>query len=393
LRALHVPRSELVCLVAGPLSRASERALASSGWALARVPTVANPAQGDVAAFGAARHPAKLARVYSKLAVFNLTAYARVVYLDADTLVVPPGADALFRCRGALCAALRHSERFNSGVMVLAPRAATARNMSALLSTLPSYTGCAACVHKRVCDADNCTLMFLRVCRCARVRGDTCSGDQGFLNAYFAALPGAPLFDPDAAGRDDDADDNSADDADCDGGGDEAAALWRLPTRYNADVGLYVLNRRARGEAPHARCSQLCVVRARGVGLMKYARVRLLSRSNRWPLPRESLRVLHFTLGPLKPWQWWAPWLVPAAAEWQAVRARTPGAAVLLGAGAPWRDALGALLRLAAPWLALGASHAATQDAWRALRSIVVPHLLRCAAVCRSIDDGRAAAL
>jgi hypothetical protein len=131
-----------VCLVSSPLSRRSERALGACGWALVRVPAVANPGRGAAAAFGAARFPSKLRHVYAKLAVFNLTAYKRVVYLDADTLVVPPGADALFRCAGALCAALRHSERFNSGVMVLEPHAATARNMSALLRTLPSYTGC-----------------------------------------------------------------------------------------------------------------------------------------------------------------------------------------------------------------------------------------------------------
>ena len=71
-----------------------------------------------------------------------------------------------------------------------------------------------------------------------------------------------------------------------------------------------------------------------------------------WPLPRDSLRVLHFTLGPLKPWQWWAPWLVPAAAEWQAVRRREE-AATKIGSSAG--DALGSLLRLAAPALALGA--------------------------------------
>ena len=46
--------------------------------------------------------------------------------------------------------------------------------------------------------------------------------------------------------------------------------------------------------------------------------------SERWPLPESSLRVLHFTLGPLKPWHWFAPALVPAAAAWQDVRRRTP---------------------------------------------------------------------
>jgi hypothetical protein len=81
--------------------------------------------------------------------------------------------------------------------------------------------------------------MRVRLPSVLRSRAD--SGDQGFLNAYFTALPGAPLFDPDAASADGDGADG-ADDADS--SSDDAAALWRLPTRYNADVGLYVLNRR-----------------------------------------------------------------------------------------------------------------------------------------------------
>ena len=56
------------------------------------------------------------------------------------------------------------------------------------------------------------------------------------MNAYFADLPAAPLFDPQRA--------TSA------GGG---AELYRLPTAYNADVGLYVLN----GCAPLAHATFL----------------------------------------------------------------------------------------------------------------------------------------
>jgi hypothetical protein len=127
--------SALVCLVAAPLSQRSRGALRRAGWALQAAPRVASP-HASVA-------PAKLRHVFAKLAVFNLTRFDRVVYLDADTLVLPPGADELFGCRAALCAALRHSERFNSGVMVLTPNAATTANMSRLITVLPSYTGCA----------------------------------------------------------------------------------------------------------------------------------------------------------------------------------------------------------------------------------------------------------
>ncbi|KAJ0448695.1 putative glucuronosyltransferase [Helianthus annuus] len=42
-----------------------------------------------------------------------------LVYLDADTIVVK-NIDVLFKC-GKFCANLKHSERLNSGVMVVEP--------------------------------------------------------------------------------------------------------------------------------------------------------------------------------------------------------------------------------------------------------------------------------
>lgn len=62
-----------------------------------------------------------------------------VVYLDADVLPLR-NTDELFTCPG-LCATLRHSERLNSGVMVVRPSAATMQDMMARMPHLPSYTG------------------------------------------------------------------------------------------------------------------------------------------------------------------------------------------------------------------------------------------------------------
>lgn len=63
-----------------------------------------------------------------------------VVYLDADALVVR-NMDEAFGCAG-FCAALRHSERLNSGVMVVRPSAAVFDDMLSKIGQLPSYTGC-----------------------------------------------------------------------------------------------------------------------------------------------------------------------------------------------------------------------------------------------------------
>ena len=40
-----------------------------------------------------------------------------------------------------------------------------------------------------------------------------------------------------------------------------------------------------------------------------------------WTIPRSTIRIMHFTLGPIKPWQWWAPWIADECATWQDARA------------------------------------------------------------------------
>jgi len=61
------------------------------------------------------------------------------VYLDADTIVIK-NIDDLFKC-GKFCANLKHSERLNSGVLVVEPSEALFKDMMRQISTLPSYTG------------------------------------------------------------------------------------------------------------------------------------------------------------------------------------------------------------------------------------------------------------
>jgi hypothetical protein len=87
---------QMVCLVAGPpLTSAAQHQLEAAGWELTNVPSIANPM---------AHHPAKLKRVFSKLAILGLP-FSRVVYLDADTLVVSQGAEKLFLCPATICGA------------------------------------------------------------------------------------------------------------------------------------------------------------------------------------------------------------------------------------------------------------------------------------------------
>ncbi|CAN8244023.1 unnamed protein product [Cochlearia groenlandica] len=217
---------DMVALVSDGVSDYSKKLLKADGWKVEKISLLANPNQV---------HPTRFWGVYTKLKIFNMTAYKKVVYLDADTIVVK-NIDDLFKC-SKFCANLKHSERLNSGVMVVEPSKARFDDMMRKVKTLSSYTG----------------------------------GDQGFLNSYYPDFPNARVFDPTLS--------------------PEALKtrpvpdMERLSTLYNADVGLYML-------------------------------------ANKWMVDDSKLHVIHYTLGPLKPWDWWTAWLVKPVDAWQSIRVK-----------------------------------------------------------------------
>lgn len=215
---------DMVALVSDGVSDFAKKLLQADGWKVELISLLANPNQV---------RPKRFWGVYTKLKIFNMTRYKKVVYLDADTIVVKNIED-LFQC-GRFCANLKHSERLNSGVMVVEPSATLFEDMMRQVNSLPSYTG----------------------------------GDQGFLNSYYADFPNAHLFVPNLSAEIR----NSR----------QQPEMERLSTLYNADVGLYML-------------------------------------ANKWMVDERELRVIHYTLGPLKPWDWWTAWLVKPVDVWQNVR-------------------------------------------------------------------------
>ncbi len=244
---------DLVVIVAGEhVSDDNLAILAADGWRIYRTDTIQNPSLWTQA--GGHGFPRKFWGVYTKLMIFNMTTepfkYKRLVYLDADT-VAARNIDELFLCDASLCAVLRHSERFNSGVMVLEPSEETLKDMLNHIQTTPSYTG----------------------------------GDQGFLNEYFSDFASSPLFDPSTSlGQTFSSQTFSSQRQNT-----SIHTLARLPTIYNADLGLYIAN------------------------------------SNRWMLPRDKIGVIHFTFGPFKPWQWYSSWILSENGQyWQSLRAELP---------------------------------------------------------------------
>ncbi|KAK7285898.1 hypothetical protein RJT34_20683 [Clitoria ternatea] len=215
---------DMVVLVSDGVSDYAKTLLRADGWIVEMISLLANPNRV---------RPKRFWGVYTKLKIFNMTDYKKVVYLDADTIVVK-NIDDLFKC-GKFCANLKHSERLNSGVMVVEPSETVFKDMVRKIKTTASYTG----------------------------------GDQGFLNSYYSEFPNAHVFEPNLTPEVL----NSR----------PVPEMERLSTLYNADVGLYML-------------------------------------ANKWMVDENELRVIHYTLGPLKPWDWWTSWLLKPVDVWQDVR-------------------------------------------------------------------------
>ncbi|KAG6434229.1 hypothetical protein SASPL_105852 [Salvia splendens] len=226
---------DMVALVSDGVSDYAKKLLQADGWIVKTISLLENPNQ---------IRPTRFWGVYTKLKIFDMTDYKKgdilsarlsrvVVYLDADTIVVKNIED-LFKCN-KFCANLKHSERLNSGVMVVEPSEKVFKDMSSKINTMYSYTG----------------------------------GDQGFLNSYFPDFANARLFDPQASPEEIKS--------------RPLPQMERLSTLYNADVGLYML-------------------------------------ANKWMVDEKELRVIHYTLGPLKPWDWWTHWLVKPVDVWQNAR-------------------------------------------------------------------------
>lgn len=243
-------QKDLVC-IASDASEESIRTLEGDGWKVVVAETIQNPSTGPGHKF-----PKRFWGVYTKLSIFKLP-YKKVIYLDADTIVVKSIEDA-FECGGktGFCVNLKHSEHVNTGVMVVSPSVAMFQAMMDKIATTPSYTG----------------------------------GDQGFVDNFFADFASAPVFQPEQVVDDPQA--NAMKERVGKGlKGPMGVEMLRLPAEYNADVGLYLFN------------------------------------SERWSIPESKLRVIHFTLGPIKPWNWWSSWLLKPGAQWQYFRSHLSHAA------------------------------------------------------------------
>ena len=141
----------MIAFVTDEVTTSTVNNLRAEGWRVRKVDKVANPN---------AQFPSRFDGVYTKLKIFELDDECeKVVFLDADTFVVKNPNRAFEACPG-FCVVMRHSERFNTGVMVLTPGKEITEKLFDLVSTTESYTG----------------------------------GEQGMLNTLFYKMVDAPLI-------------------------------------------------------------------------------------------------------------------------------------------------------------------------------------------------------
>jgi lipopolysaccharide biosynthesis glycosyltransferase len=144
-----IPR---VAMVTADIGASVRERLKRRGWALRDVAAIEQPTS-DKPLY------ARFSAVFTKLRAWQLCEFERVVFLDADTLVLK-NIDALFeRSHFAAAPDFFMPDRFNSGVMVLEPSEATFAAMMQALPLTATYDG----------------------------------GDQGFLNSYFSNWYAMPV--------------------------------------------------------------------------------------------------------------------------------------------------------------------------------------------------------
>ncbi len=217
---------DLIVLVTEDVSQSDRRSLALDGWSVLPVRGLHGPYAG------CKNKCFPILRYMTKLLVWKLVQYRRIVYLGADTLVIS-NIDILFNC-GRFCAAFRHCDLFNSHVMVIKPDIAVFNNMMKKVCEFSSYNG----------------------------------ADQGFLNKYFITLQSTGMFDPFKPSKHND-------------------SLLRLPSVYNGDIGTYSLG-------------------------------------SHWVRSITTFKVVHYSLGRMKPWKWWSHMFFDIVWKWDEIRMKLP---------------------------------------------------------------------
>ncbi|EPS60482.1 hypothetical protein M569_14321, partial [Genlisea aurea] len=121
---------DLVALVDESISEYHKSGLREAGWKIRPLEPIMNPKSE--------KH-AQYAWSYSKFRVWELIEYDKIVFIDADLLILR-NIDFLFRLP-EMSAAGNHASLFNSGVMVIEPSKCTFQLLMDRINDIDSYDG------------------------------------------------------------------------------------------------------------------------------------------------------------------------------------------------------------------------------------------------------------
>eukprot|EP01039_Chlorochromonas_danica_P006912 gene6912-7639_t len=149
IRQFH-PTVPIEILIEDSVSVATQKRIKALGVLAILVPAIDAPFSWDNSESSVT--PCWAKSQYTKLHIWQLTKYRRVVYIDADCLVCQPLDELLaLQTDFAACPDIFPPDRFNAGVLVIQPSEETFQRLLRLSSSTHSYDG----------------------------------GDTGFLNAVF----------------------------------------------------------------------------------------------------------------------------------------------------------------------------------------------------------------
>ncbi|KAG6574461.1 Glycosyl transferase [Phytophthora cinnamomi] len=277
---------DLVVLASDSVSERSKALFRSMGCRVLDVTNINNPFLG-----GTLRNK-NFIYTLNKLHVWNLLEYERVVYLDADNVLIR-NADELFLC-GEFCAVFMNPCHFHTGLLVVTPSATEYQRLLNALGHLESFDG----------------------------------ADQGFLSSmYSKMLRKAKLFTPMKA---------SYTGAELEGlkKSEPEPKGMRLPVGYN-------INHKYFYEQYHWK---LFYLRHFASMTSPISPVKVVVESARG-IP--ALTVGYPMAPVLKPWYWWAGFFMDLHAVWHDIRATLPASQEHYGAEEAVKTLLGFFSSLA----------------------------------------------
>ncbi|CBJ30355.1 Glycosyltransferase, family GT8 [Ectocarpus siliculosus] len=249
--------ADLVAILGAGVTKVTETRMRAQGWRIRRL------AAGGVDGDGGGVHKLDSASesVLAHASVWALTDYKRVVLLS-DNMLVVENIDDLFLCEG-ICAAMQQAEVVSTSLIVLEPDLDIYQHMSRSVGTIYNFS----------------------------------NNFQGFLNTYLAGFETCAFFDLENPCLQDPSTDPNR--------GPDAPLLdhscHRLPTRYNGDLALVMLNG--------------------GLGMVRTKN----AMPEEWWRQRRA-RVVRFEFAGLRPWMWFASPFLPFVSTWESTHLRAkPG--------------------------------------------------------------------